>query len=98
MTHGAGDGRGLNPETAARSAKHLIETDFRRRNWSCPRRNLALALPFGMRDTERDVAKPSNAALLRAHVARRQIRRCRLHHQNYVRGTLAQRHPSATAR
>jgi hypothetical protein len=91
MTHGAGDDRGLNLETAARSAKHLIETGFRNRNWSCPRQQPALAFTVGLRDAERDIAQHPDAALLRAHAAQRQIRRCRLHHQNYVRSTLAQR-------
>jgi hypothetical protein len=95
MTHGAGDSRGLNLQTADRSAKHLIETGFRNTTWSCPRQQPALAFTVGLRDAERDIAQYSDAALLRTHVARRQIRRCRLHLQNYVQGTLAQRPASA---
>jgi hypothetical protein len=82
----------LNQETTTLSAVHLIETCFRHRNWSCPRRNDVhdLLCP-GRRGVERSAAQHPNAALLCAHVAQRKIRRCRLHLQNYVRGTLAQR-------
>jgi hypothetical protein len=95
MTHGADAGWGLNPETAVLSAKHLIETGFRHRNLSCPRQQPALAFTVGLRDAERDIAQHSDAALLRAHVARRQIRRCHLHLHGYVRSTFAQRPASA---